>query len=165
MAHVKEINMASGGARARSGPAPDPTALRRDRDAGEWTILPAEGRQGATPEWPLTEQTIREADLWGALWRKPQAIMWERYGQEFEVALYVRRFSEAELMDSRVNLSTLIRQMADSLGLTTPGMRANRWRIAVDEVAERREGAGKQQPATRRAARDRFKVVPGDGGE
>jgi hypothetical protein len=68
-------------------------------------------------------------------------------------------------MDSKVNLSTLIRQMADSLGLTTPGMRANRWRIATDEVAERREGAGKQQPATRRAARDRFKVVPGDGGE
>jgi hypothetical protein len=87
--------------------------------------------------------------------------MWERYGQEFEVALYVRRFSEAELMDSRVNLSTLVRQMADSLGLTTPGMRANRWRIAADEVAERRESSGKQEPAVRRTARDRFKVVPG----
>jgi len=156
--------MASGGARARSGPAPDPTALRRDRDAGEWTILPAEGRQGATPEWPLPEQTIREADLWDALWRKPQAIMWERYGQEYEVALYARRFSEAEAMDSRVNLSTLIRQMADSLGLTTPGMRANRWRIAVDEVAERRETVS-TRPAGKRTTRDRFKVVPGDGGE
>ena len=155
--------MASGGARARSGPAPDPNALRRDRDAGEWTILPAEGRQGATPEWPLTEQSIREAELWERLWRMPQALMWERYGQGMEVALYVRRFTEAELMDSRVNLSTLVRQMADSLGLTTPGMRANRWRIAADEVAEKRGTSGKQ-PVKRRAARDRFKVVPGDGG-
>jgi hypothetical protein len=155
--------MASGGARARSGPAPDPNALRRERDAGEWTILPQEGRQGATPEWPLPEQTIRESELWASLWRKPQALMWERYGQEFEVALYVRRYSEAEALESRVNLSTLVRQMADSLGLTTPGMRANRWRIAADEVAERRESAGKQ-PAAKRSARDRFKVVPGDGG-
>lgn len=91
--------------------------------------------------------------------------MWERYGQEFEVALYVRRFSEAELMDSRVNLSTLVRQMADSLGLTTPGMRANRWRIAADEVAERRESAAAAAQPRKRTARDRFKVVPGDGGE
>lgn len=156
--------MASGGARARSGPAPDPNALRRERDAGEWTILPQEGREGVSPEWPLTDQSIREAELWGSLWRKPQAIMWERYGQEFEVALYVRRFSEAESMDSRVNLSTLVRQMADSLGLTTPGMRANRWRIAADEVAERREGSTERQ-AVRRSARDRFKVVSGDGDE
>lgn len=156
--------MPSGGARARSGPAPDPSALRRDRDAGDWTILPAEGRQGATPEWPLTEQSIREADLWERLWRMPQALMWERCGQELEVALYVRRFSEAELMDSRVNLSTLVRQMADSLGLTTPGMRANRWKVTAEEPAERREAAGRK-PAGRRTARDRFKVVSGDGGD
>jgi hypothetical protein len=94
------INMASGGARSRSGPAPDPNALRRERDAGEWSILPAEGRQGATPEWPMEEQTIRESVLWEKLWRKPQALMWERYGQEYEVALYVRRACEAEQIDA-----------------------------------------------------------------
>lgn len=114
----------------------------------------------------MTEQTIRESELWASLWRKPQALMWERYGQEYEVALYVRRFSEAEMLDSRVNLSTLVRQMADSLGLTTPGMRANRWRIAADEVAERRESTAAVAPAGKRTARDRFKVVSGDeGGE
>src|SRR5690242_11707288 len=101
MARCEETDMTSGGARARSGPAPDPTALRRDRDAGEGTVLPTEGRQGATPDWPLTEQSVREADLWERVWRMPQALMWERYGQELEVALYVRRFTEAELMDSR----------------------------------------------------------------
>lgn len=159
--------MASGGARARSGPAPDPNALRRERDAGEWTTLPAEGRQGATPDWPLTEQTIRESELWETLWRKPQALMWERYGQDLEVALYVRRLTEAEELESKVNLSTLVRQMADSLGLTTPGLRANRWKIARDEVADRRETreapAAGVVPKGRRTARDRFKVVASAG--
>ena len=153
--------MTKGGARARSGPAPDPNALRRDRDAGEWTVLPANGRQGATPDWPLSEQSIREVELWESLWRKPQAIMWERFGQELEVALYVRRFAEAELMDSRVNLSTLVRQMADSLGLTTPGMRANRWRVTVEEQESR--PAARRGPARPPSARSRLKVVPGDG--
>lgn len=153
--------MASGGARARSGPAPDPNALRRDRDAGEWTVLTG-GRPGAPPTWPLSEQSVREAELWADLWSKPQAIMWERFGQELEVALYVRRFTEAELMDSRVNLSTLVRQMADSLGLTTPGMRANRWRIAADEPAAVKP-TGRGRPAASKSSRSRLKVVPGDG--
>jgi hypothetical protein len=152
--------MTKGGARARSGPAPDPNALRRDRDAGEWTVLPADGRLGAMPDWPLTEQSSRETELWEDLWRKPQAIMWERYGQGVEVALYVRRLTEAELMDSRVNLSTLVRQMADSLGLTTPGMRANRWRITAEEPV--RPTPSGRRPAVR-SSRSRLKVVPGDG--
>ncbi|WP_254076503.1 hypothetical protein [Streptomyces pacificus] len=154
--------MASGGARARSGPAPDPNALRRDRDAGEWTVLDG-GRTGKPPAWPLSEQSAREAELWADLWAKPQAIMWERFGQELEVALYVRRFTEAELMDSRVNLSTLVRQMADSLGLTTPGMRANRWRIAAEESAPAKP-AGRGRTVAAKSSRSRLKVVPGDGG-
>lgn len=153
--------MTKGGARSRSGPAPDPNALRRDRDAGEWTVLPADGRLGATPAWPLTEESVREAELWADLWRKPQAIMWERFGQDVEVALYVRRLTEAELMDSRVNLSTLVRQMADSLGLTTPGMRANRWRITAEEAP--RPAATGRAPAARSSSRSRLKVIPGDG--
>lgn len=160
--------MPSGGARARSGPPPDPTALRRERDAGEWTTLPAEGREGATPDWPLSEHTNREAELWERLWRMPQALMWERFGQDIEVALYVRRLSEAEMLESRVNLSTLVRQMADSLGLTTPGMRANRWRIVRDEVAERRSPQAAVAPAEgaeagRKSSRQRFGVVRGGG--
>lgn len=46
--------MAKGGARARSGPPPQFDALRRDRDRRDWIVLPAEGRDGPTPEWPLT---------------------------------------------------------------------------------------------------------------
>ncbi|MFJ3793888.1 hypothetical protein [Kitasatospora sp. NPDC090091] len=138
-------------------------ALRRERDAGEWTILPAEGRQGAAPEWPLTEQSLREEGLWEQLWAKPQALMWERYGQELEVALYVRRLTEAELMDSRVNLTTVVRQMADSLGLTTPGMRANRWRINRDEEPATAPTARSASGSGRTSARSRLQVVTSDG--
>lgn len=155
--------MPKGGARTRSGPAPDPTALRRERDAGEWSFLPAEGREGATPEWPLTDPTDREDDFWERLWSKPQALMWERYDQGLEVALYVRRLCEAEKPDASVGLSTLLRQMADSLGLTTPGMRANRWKI------ERPEDEADQAPAdvpsiAPNSARARLKAVPGGSG-
>ncbi|MFR0351799.1 hypothetical protein [Streptomyces sediminimaris] len=155
--------MPKGGARSRSGPAPDPDALRRERDAGEWTILPAEGRQGATPDWPFDEQTGREAELWERLWEMPQALMWERYGQDLEVALYVRRLAEAEGRNSSVALSTLVRQMGDSLGLSTPGMRANRWRID-----RRRDDEGTPARPTPEieptSARARLRAVSGGSG-
>lgn len=155
--------MPKGGARTRSGPAPDPEALRRERDAGEWTILPAEGRNGATPEWPLIEQAGREVELWERLWRMPQALMWERYGQEYEVALYVRRLGEAEKADSSVTLSTLVRQLADSLGLSTPGLRANRWKIErLDEEPEQQ--IGHVPTIAPNSARARLKAVPGGSG-
>lgn len=152
--------MVSGGARARSGPAPDPNALRRERDAGEWTELPAEGRLTDPPEWPLSGQSLRERELWNRLWRMPQALMWERYGQEIEVALYVRQVERFELPKSSVILGTLVRQMADSLGLTTPGIRANRWKIMRDDAAPRTAPVA----APRSSSRGRLKVVPsGDG--
>lgn len=155
--------MPKGGARTRSGPAPDPDALRRERDAGEWTILPAEGRQGATPDWPLTGQSLREVELWERLWQMPQALMWERYGQELEVALYVRRLAEAELPESSVTLSTLVRQLSDSLGLTTPGMRANRWR--VDRPNEEDEMLPSAAPVVApTSARARLRAVAGGSG-
>ncbi|MFG2165531.1 hypothetical protein [Micromonospora chersina] len=106
-------------------------------------------------------QADREADLWGRLWAKPQALMWERLGQELEVALYVRNLSLAELPGAPVNLGTLVRQYADSLGLTTPGLRANRWRITRDEVAERRDAPA--APA-RPSSRSRLTVVHGEAG-
>ncbi|MFP3986891.1 hypothetical protein U9R90_05190 [Streptomyces sp. E11-3] len=109
--------------------------------------------------------SVREAELWADLWRKPQAIMWERFGQELEVALYVRRLTEAELMDSRVNLSTLVRQMGDSLGLTTPGMRANRWR--VDRPREEEEaptGTSSAPIAGVYDARARLRAAAGGSG-
>lgn len=141
--------MPTGGARARSGPPPDPNALSARE--GEWTTLPATGRVGAPPAWPLTAASERESVLWADLWSMPQAIMWERERQFSVVALYVRRFAEAEEHGSSVAVSTLVRQLADSLGLTSPGLRSNRW--IIGEVA----GERRQAPVAR--SRTRLKVV------
>lgn len=156
--------MAKGGARTRSGPPPDPMALSRERDAGEWSILPQSGREGPAPVWPLVDAADREFEIWDALWVKPQALMWERYGQEVEVALYVRRLAEAELQGSSVNRGTLVRQMADSLGLTTPGLRANRWRIAAVDVDLKTNTPTGQTTPRRASSRARLKVVSGEDG-
>lgn len=148
------------GGHARSGPAPDPNALRRDRpeDRAGWVTLPVEGRTGDEPAWPLESATPRESHLWAAMWVKPQAVEWERQGQVHEVALYVRRLAEAERPNTPTNLSTLVRQMSDSLGLTTPGLRSNRWRIG--SVSARTD-----RPAARAPSRTRLKVVAVDAVE
>lgn len=95
--------------------------------------------------------------------------MWERFSQQHEVGLYVRRFCEAEELESKVNLSTLVRQMADSLGLTTPGMRANRWRILREEDAAVRpavRGRAASGSQGRSSSRSRLTVVsPSSDGE
>lgn len=151
--------MPSGGARTRSGPAPDPNSIRGARENGEWTTLPAEGRRGNAPAWPLSKATKRETELWRREWKRPQALMWERNVQHLEVALYVRRLVEAECRDSAVNLGTLVRQMMDSLGLTAPGMKNLRWKILHDEVSMRRASRAAETAAPRPSSRSRLRVV------
>lgn len=119
--------MSKGGARARSGPPPDPDSLTQAD--GEWTILPAAGREGDAPPWPLAQAIERELDLWADEWTRPQAIMWERQGQELEVALYVRSLVTAEAHNAPTNTRTLVRQQMEALGISVPGMLRNRWRI------------------------------------
>ena len=125
--------MPSGGARVKSGPPPDPNALRRERvaDRSEWVTLPAEGRVGPTPPWPMSRPTQRESAMWERLWTLPQAVMWEKLNRADEVAMYVRRYMVAEKREATAASFTAVRQSADSLGLTTPGMRANRWKIGT----------------------------------
>lgn len=152
--------MPRGGARVRSGPPPDPAALRRDRGTdGEWLVLPAR-HDGPAPDWPLLEASDRELELWSELWRKGQAAEWARRGLELEVALYVRRFVEAERPMSAVALTTVVRQLGDALGLTVPGARANRWVIAEDELAVARAAELRQagRPAAS-SAKTRLRAV------
>jgi hypothetical protein len=118
-----------GGARINSGPAPDPNALRRERDKGQWTILPIEGRGSVpAPEWPLADESAREVEFWVEFWRKPQAVLWELLRLEYEVALMVRNLVMVE-RGAPVSHGALLRQQMDSLGLTVRGLRANRWVI------------------------------------
>lgn len=153
--------MPSGGARTVSGPPPDPNALRRDRpgDKAGWTTLPIEGRAGDPPEWPLEGFEQREAEHWVELWRMPQAIMWERLGQRYEVAMCVRMLTRAEQPRSSVELQKVVRQYFDSLGLSTQGMLRNRWRLT--DAAPAATPAGRTTPA-RKSSRSRLKVVDSD---
>ena len=163
--------MPSGGARATSGPPPDPMALRRDRpnDQADWTLLPVTGRPaGDELPWPLPpvaemaeQHAEREQDLWWSLWQKPQAVQWERLGLVHEVALYVRRAVEAEQPGAPVALGTLVRQLGEALGLTPVGMLRLRWRIGPVETAKQAAAKpARTRTATRRASpRSRLTVV------
>lgn len=154
--------MPKGGARAFSGPAPDPLALSRDRpgDRASWTVLPAAGRVGEVPVWPLSDPSSREIELWRRMWRRPQAIIWERNGQEDEVAMYVRSLVAAELPNAVVAARTLVRQQQEALGLSMPGLLRLRWRIEEPETAPTADAPNSQRQAS---SRDRFKIV--DGGQ
>jgi hypothetical protein len=148
----------AGGARLGAGRTPDPNALRRDRkDDAAWTVLPADGRIGAVPSWPLIDPTPREIQFWADLWKKPQAIIWEQNEQALQVAMYVRTFCEAEVAGAHTNLRTLLRQQAGELLLTIPAMLSARVRIAHDEVAAKRDEV---EAPKRLSARDRLKAVP-----
>lgn len=154
--------MTRGGARARSGPAPDPNALRRARkDDAAWTTLPAEGRSGVAPEWPLTGATPRELVLWERWWRKPEALLWESDGSIDYVALTVRMFAEAEVTKASAENRKTVRMMMADLYLTRESKDRARIRVASDELAEKRESVAPE--ARRASARDRMKVVRPDG--
>ena len=155
--------MASGGARSRSGPAPDPSALRRDRkdDAG-WVVLPTEGYKGVVPDFPLSKIPVydiywedkkrvkvfdpdatealheQEIALWAALWAKPQAVMWKKLALEYEVAAYVRAYIESTSAESNSGLKTAALRMAAEIGLSLPGMHSFRWKFAEDELGAKR---------------------------
>ncbi len=150
--------MAKGGARANSGPPPDPNALRRDRkdDQGEWLDLPAVGRQGDTPDWPLSEAGEWELKFWEREWRRPQAVQWERNQQFEEVALYCRALADAQLPDAKTPSRTLVKQMMENLGISLPGLMRNRWRIIGGDIAEATKSDAKP-------ARAGMKVVAGGG--
>lgn len=62
--------------------------------------------------------------------------MWERNGQEHEVALYVRSLVAAERRTAPVSLRVLVRQQQEALGISMPGLLRNRWLI-VGEGEER----------------------------
>lgn len=147
--------MASGGARARSGPAPDQNALHQK---GEWTELPRE-RFGAVPAWPMSTQTDREAEVWAAMWRKPQAILWERDLMVEQVALYVRGLVRGEDLDAPTTLLTWLRQMGSELMLTPDGLARQRLRIRPAESKMNDDA-----PVRTSSVKGRLRVVDGGAG-
>lgn len=116
------------------------------------TKLPAHGREGDPPVWPLTgRQSAAEKSAWAELWATPQAVAWERLGWTRTVARYCRAMLAAEARDAPPALLAQVTAMEDRLGLTPKAMRLLLWEIAADEVEEKRQtGSG---------ARRRIKAV------
>jgi hypothetical protein len=137
------------------GPAPKPVDTRRRRNAplANTLRLPAEGRTGDAPDWPLRGDA---PDIWSELWATPQAVAWERLGWTRVVARYVNVLSLCEDPES-MNAALLgeARQLEDRLGLSPMAMLRLRWEVAADEVAEQREAKPAQDP------RKRLKVADG----
>lgn len=112
--------MVSGGARSRSGPPPDPNALRRSRRSDPaWTKVAAEGRAGkVAPEWPSPEPSPRELEVWRRWWELPQAVIWEESFSLDYVALVARMFVEAEQPKARTEDRKSVNSMMATLFLT-----------------------------------------------
>ncbi len=99
--------------------------------------LPASGRTGDPPPWPLETTEPAERALWAQLWATPQAVAWEQLGWVRVVARYARILRAAEELHTAAMAEA--RQLEDRLGLTPRAMRTLLWTITEDEVAERRD--------------------------
>lgn len=131
------------------GPPPKPEYLRRRRNAStQVTQLPAEGRQGSSPAWPLGRPTKAEEAVWAQLWHTPQAAAWERLGWFRTVARYCRFLVQSERKDATAAMLAEVRQMEDRLGLTPMSLLRLRWEVVEDELADARD-----QPAPADARR------------
>lgn len=130
--------MPSGGSRVRSGPAPtsQDRSHKGKAQAEGWITLPADGRDGPEPHFPLADASPRELELWSRLWETPQATMWEQLHQDFEVACYVRLLVSAEKPRSSAIIWSQVKQFAESLGLSVSGMQRNKWTVGVVDRAE-----------------------------
>jgi hypothetical protein len=149
----------SGGARVRSGPARDPNAIRRKRDGdGGYELLPMSGREGEPPAWPLGgTMTKFQKATWPEIWRKPQAIMWERLSMEVLVASYVRMLEVVGKPKAPASAMANLLRLADNLGLSQGGLAKNRWQI-VDEAPSAVRTPARPKTAS---AKDRIRVLEG----
>lgn len=166
--------MTSGGRRNRSGPAADPTSGRSDRRGYSLTALPAEGYDGPIPQFPLPRRAVmrweqedkrryqvldeqateavaeRELELWEWGWRTPQACAWSmpsEFWRLHTIALWVRTFVICEGGDAKAADKNALHRFADQIGLTTAGLAEMGWKVAVDQLAERRsQNPPPQQP-------------------
>lgn len=180
--------MPSGGARNRSGPQPDPNSLKSARLGLVFTALPAQGYGGDVPAFPLPRVPVydiyfedkvrhkvldeaatehrfeRERDLWEWAWRTPQAAAWITEPWRWQtVALWVRTAAVCESGDATAADKNSLHRFADQIGLTPAGLRENGWRIAPDELAEKR--TEKTSAPSTPSARDRMRALRGAAGQ
>lgn len=171
--------MPKGGARARSGPAPDPNSERSRKGRGasvafSATALPSEGYDGEVPAFPLPltyRKTLdglgadeggtevfreRELTIWADVWATPQAAAWAREPYRWPTIAEFCRIKAAveDDPDKSASLLARLREYRNEIGLSPDGMRMNGWAIAVDQLAakaaESEAPAAAAPPAQRR---------------
>lgn len=129
--------MSRGGARNRSGPAPDPNSGRSDKLGYSLTALPPAGFDGEVPEFPLPNTSARELDVWSQAWSTPQACAWSlEPWRHRTVAMWVRWSVRMEADDASAALGNVVVRFADQIGLTPAGLKENGWKIAEAAKAD-----------------------------
>jgi len=182
--------MVAGGARARSGPAPDPASGRSAARGLDFQALPSEGYKGTVPDFPLDPivmfaehfedgAKVREVDqdassdfhsregvVWSEAWRTPQGAAWAVESWRWPVvAEYVRLKVTVELdPGSNAALVGQLHRYREQIGLTPAGLRLNGWQIARDEVGSRRgeKGSTPKTSGGQMSARERRLKAVGD---
>ena len=178
--------MTSGGARARSGPVPDPNSGRSDRRGLQFDKLPAEGFQGEVPDFPLEPVVLfsehfedgrkvrevdgeasdsfrsREALVWVEAWRTPQAAAWAVERWRWPVVAEYCRLKVVIELDPSANAALVgqLHRYREQIGLTPAGLRLNGWAISRDEVAPKR---AERSEAPKAAPKRRLRAVGDDG--
>ena len=130
------------------GPLPNPNARRTSRGAFAFIELPAHGRVGPPPPWPLPARAdglaARRAELWAQLWALPAAVLWEQMRWPYTVARFVELTIgwEAEPGGASGVVLTELRRLEEQLAITRTGALRARVRIAEDPVPASGVGAG-----------------------
>lgn len=128
------------------GPPPKPNGARRRRNLPLGGILqtrlPAAGRSGPPPEWPLskhpdTNARAAEAKFWNRMWVKPQAVAWDQLECYDVVARYVRLSVEVNRGFAGPPMFAEVRQLEDRLGLSPMSMLRLRWVVEESEAEEK----------------------------
>lgn len=175
--------MPSGG-HARSGPQPDPNSLRSAQRGLTFIGLPAAGYEGEAPAFPLPaipvydiwfedKKRVKELDedatearrdreevLWAWAWTTPQAAAWAKEHWRWPiVAMWVRTMVLCESSDATAADKGSLHRFADQIGMTPAGLKENGWKVAADQLAEKR--AEKAPAPAVPTARDRMKALRG----
>lgn len=123
---------------------PQPPKLhprRRNARVGPLT-LPASGRPGDTPKWPLAgKPSPIEAQAWKQLWATPQAVAWENLDWFRTVARYCRAMIAAEQPGASAGLLGQVLNLEMHLGLTPKAMKLLLWQIGEVEQDGEEEAA------------------------
>lgn len=133
------------------GPPPKPNGERRRRNAprANTTLLPAGGRPGPAPKWPLGGLP---AEGWDDIWSRPQAVMWEKMGADEIVARYLllrEKIADPAYPESQnASFWNVLTNLEDRLGLTPTAMMRLQWEIEGTTV-QPDEGQGGEGTVTR----------------